>query len=214
MTRDDGARIASIDILRGLVMALMALDHTRDFFGEGGLQSPRCNRPGAVPDKMGHPFLRANVHLSRRTSAFLYGRGRSVAETSRFLFIRGLWLIVIEFTVVRLAWTFDLDFTHAFTAGVIWVIGTSMVALSALVWLPRWAIAAVALIMIAGHNLLDGVRAEDLGEGAAVWHVLHQPGSAQLGDGVQRLRSLSAHPVDRCDGRRLPARPGDAAGAG
>ena len=185
VSRDDGARIASIDILRGLVMALMALDHARDFFGEGGFNPRDVTEPALF-------LTRWITHLCAPTfiflaglSAFLYGRGRSVAELSRFLFIRGLWLIAIEFTVVKFAWAFDLDFSDAFTAGVIWVIGASMVALSALVWLPRWAIAAVALTMIAGHNLLDGVRAEDLGEGAAVWHVLHQRGLVQLGDGVR-----------------------------
>ena len=185
VSRDDGARIASIDILRGLVMALMALDHTRDFFGEGGFNPRDVTDPALF-------LTRWITHLCAPTfiflaglSAFLYGRGRSVAEVSRFLFIRGLWLVAIEFTVVKFAWAFDLDFSDAFTAGVIWVIGASMVALSALVWLPRWAIAAVALTMIVGHNLLDGVRAEDLGEGAAVWHVLHQRGLVQLGDGVR-----------------------------
>lgn len=181
----DGARIASIDILRGLVMALMALDHSRDFFGEGGFNPRDVTDPALF-------LTRWITHLCAPTfiflaglSAFLHGRGRSVAEVSRFLFIRGLWLIAIEFTVVRLAWTFNLDFGGAFTAGVIWAIGASMVVLSALIWLPRWAIAAVALTMIAGHNLLDGVRAEDLGEGAAVWHVLHQRGLVQLGDAVR-----------------------------
>ena len=108
--------------------------------------------------------MRRPSSSSPDSSAFLYGSGRSVAETSRFLLVRGLWLIVIEFTIVRLGWTFDLGPFHEFTAGVIWAIGASMVALAASVWLPRWAIAAVALVMIAGHNLFDGVRAEQLGQ--------------------------------------------------
>jgi uncharacterized membrane protein len=97
--------------------------------------------------------------------------------------VRGLWLILIEFTVVRLAWTFDLG-SREFTAGVIFVIGASMVALAALVWLPRWVIAITALALIAGHNLFDLVRAEQLGHGAGLWHVLHQPGMVHLGDRV------------------------------
>ena len=100
-------------------------------------------------------------------SAFLYGSGRGTAETSRFLVVRGLWLILIEFTIVRLGWTFNLGPFQEFTAGVIWVIGVSMVALAALVWLPRWAIAGVALVMIASHNLLDGIRADQFGDGGA-----------------------------------------------
>jgi uncharacterized membrane protein len=81
---------------------------------------------------------------------------------------------VIEFTLVRLGWSFSLTSTH-FVAQVIWVIGASMVVLAGLVYLPRWAIAAVGLGMIAGHNLLDGIRAEDLGSASWVWNFLHQP---------------------------------------
>ena len=110
--------------------------------------------------------------------------GAARADTSRFLFIRGLWLILIEFTIVRLGWTFDLG-SHEFTAGVIWAIGASMIALAVFIWLPRWAIAGVALVMIASHNVLDGVRAEELGPGGALWHVLHQPGVVHLGEGVR-----------------------------
>ena len=106
-----------------------------------------------------------------------------MAETSRFLLVRGLCLILIDFTLIKLGWRFDLDL-YRMTAGVIWVIGASMVALAALVWLPRWAIAAVALAMIAGHNLLDGIHADQFGEGGAVWHILHQPGFVHLGDRV------------------------------
>lgn len=178
-------RLASIDVLRGLVMALMALDHTRDFFGTGGFNPRDLAEPALF-------LTRWITHLCAPTfiflaglSAFLYGRGRSVAETSRFLLLRGLWLILIEFTLVRLAWTFDLGSSHEFTAGVIFVIGASMIVLAVLVWLPRWAIAVLALIMIAGHNLFDWVRAEQLGQGAGLWHVLHQPGVVHLGDQIR-----------------------------
>jgi uncharacterized membrane protein len=183
--RAEQGRIASIDVLRGLVVALMALDHTRDFFGTDGF-NPRDVAESAL-------FLtRWMTHLCAPTfiflagmSAFLYGRGRSVGETSRFLLVRGLWLIVIEFTIVRFGWTFELDFFRENTAGVIFVIGASMVALAGLIWLPRWAIAALALVMIAGHNLSDGIRAEQLGQGGGLWHVLHQPGLVRLGGYVK-----------------------------
>ena len=185
MPRDDAARIASIDILRGLVMALMALDHVRDFFGFGGFNPRDVTEPALF-------LTRWITHLCAPTfiflaglSAFLYGRGRSLAATSRFLVTRGLWLIVIEFTVVSLAWSFDLGFGQTFAGGVIWVIGASMIALSALVWLPRWAIVAVALAMIVGHNLLDRVSAEELGFAAPIWHVLHERGSIQLAEGIR-----------------------------
>ena len=185
MPRDNAARIASIDILRGLVMALMALDHTRDFFGAGGFNPRDVTEPLLFLTRWVTHLCAPTFIFLAGLSAFLYGRGRSLAETSRFLLTRGLWLIVIEFTIVSFAWSFDLRFDLTFTAGVIFVIGASMVALSALVWLPRAGIAAVALIMIAGHNFLDSVRAEELGAGASLWHVLHQPGFATFGDSVR-----------------------------
>ena len=117
-------------------------------------------------------------------AAYLYGaQERSVSEISRFLVTRGFLLILLEFTLVRVAWTFSFGFEQL-TAGVIWAIGASMIALAALVYLPRTAIAAVALGLIAGHNLLDGVRAENLGSASWLWHLLHQPGLMQLSDGA------------------------------
>ncbi len=176
-------RIASIDVLRGLVMALMALDHTRDFFSTAGFNPRDVADPALFLTRWITHFCAPTFILLAGLSASLYGSGRSVAETSRFLLVRGLWLILIEFTLVRLGWTFDLSF-HDYTAGVIWVIGASMVALALLVWLPRWAIAGVALVMIGSHNLVDGIRAEQLGQGGALWHFLHQPGFVRLADSV------------------------------
>jgi uncharacterized membrane protein len=108
-------------------------------------------------------------------SAFLYGtRGRTVREVSWFLFTRGLWLVLLELTIVRFAWTFSVvpDFV---LLQVIWAIGISMIVLSALIRLPPWVIGAIGIGMIAGHNLLDGVQAEQFGELAWLWNVLHQP---------------------------------------
>jgi uncharacterized membrane protein len=117
-------------------------------------------------------------------AAYLYGaRGRNIHEISRFLVTRGFLLILLEFTLVRAAWTFSFGFDQL-TAGVIWAIGASMIALAALVYLPRAAIAAVAVGLIAGHNLLDGVRAENLGSASWIWHLLHQPGLVQLSNGA------------------------------
>jgi uncharacterized membrane protein len=173
-------RIVSVDVLRGLVMVLMALDHTRDFFGTGGF-NPRDVADPAL-------FLtRWITHLCAPTfiflaglSAFLYGSGRSRGELSRFLLTRGLFLILIDFTLIKYGWRFEFDF-YRLSAGVIFAIGASMIALAALIWLPRWAIAAVALIVIAGHNRLDGVSAAQFGEMSWVWHLLHERGSIPLG---------------------------------
>jgi uncharacterized membrane protein len=183
VARGEAARIVSIDVLRGLVIALMALDHTRDFFG-GGSFNPRDVTDPAL-------FLtRWVTHLCAPTfiflaglSAFLYGRGRSVAETSRFLLTRGLFLILVDLTLIKFGWRFEFDFFRI-GAGIIFAIGASMIALAAFVWLPRLAIATGALIMIAGHNLLDGIRAEAFGQMAWLWHFLHAPGEVTRDGGV------------------------------
>jgi uncharacterized membrane protein len=116
-------------------------------------------------------------------SAFLYGRGKNPGEVSRFLLTRGFFLILVDFTLIKFGWRFELDLFRV-TAGVIFVIGASMIVLAALVWLPRSAIAAAALVMIAGHNLFDGFGAAKLGEGAWAWHLLHERGSIPLGESV------------------------------
>jgi uncharacterized membrane protein len=180
-----GSRIASIDVLRGLAMALMALDHTRDFFASGSFNPRDVTDPALFLTRWVTHFCAPAFVLLSGISAYLYGRGRGKAELGRFLFTRGLWLILVEFTLINFAWGFDPSFYQGLGAGVIWVIGASMLVLAALIWLPRWAIAVVAFGMILGHNLLDGIRAEDLGAAAPLWHVLHDPGRIQLTDTVR-----------------------------
>jgi uncharacterized membrane protein len=165
-------------------MVVMALDHTRDFFGAGGFDPRDVTEPALFLTRWITHYCAPTFIFLSGLSAFLYGRGRSLAETSRFLFTRGLWLIFIEFTIVRLAWSFELGFGDTF-AGVLWVIGASMVVLAALVWLPRRARVTLALAMIAGHNLFDGLEPPALGAAAPVWRVLHQPGAIHLADGVR-----------------------------
>jgi uncharacterized membrane protein len=175
-------RLDAIDLLRGLVVALMALDHTRDFLGGSGWNPRDVTDPALFVTRWITHFCAPTFVFLAGLAAYLYGaRGRSVAEISRFLFTRGCLLILVEFTVVKLGWTFSFDF-HQFLAGVIWAIGASMVVLATLVYLPRAAIAIVAATMVAGHNLLDGVRAENLGSASWVWYFLHQPGLVRLGN--------------------------------
>jgi uncharacterized membrane protein len=95
-----------------------------------------------------------------------------------------LWLVAIEFTVVRLGWMFAFTLDY-FIMQVIFAIGASMIVLAALVHLPRWAIATIGIGMIAGHNLLDGIRAEDLGTLGWIWNVLHVPALLSAGEGVR-----------------------------
>src|SRR5215510_5975921 len=134
--RADGiarTRLDSIDLLRGAVMVVMALDHTRDFFGAGGLNPRDVADPALFLTRWVTHFCAPTFILLAGMSAYLYGtRGRSTGEVSRFLLTRGLWLIAIEFTLVRLGWSFSITVPY-FVAQVIWVIGASMVMLAGLV---------------------------------------------------------------------------------
>jgi uncharacterized membrane protein len=182
------ARLESIDLLRGLVMVIMVLDHTRDFVHAGALRFDPTDLTQTTPMLF---LTRWVTHFCAPVFVFLAGvaaslqgaRGVSRADLSRFLVSRGVWLIVLEFTAVRWGAWFNFDFSFLGVAQVIWVIGVSMVVLGALVWLPMSAIAAVGLVMIALHNTLDGVRVQEWqgpgsplpGIGARIWMLLHQP---------------------------------------
>ena len=173
-------RLDSIDLLRGLVMVLMALDHTRDFFAAGGPNPRDIADPALFLTRWVTHFCAPTFIFLAGVSAFLYGeRGRSVGQVSFFLLTRGLWLILIELTLMRVCWTFSFH-VNVFVMQVIWVTGASMVVLAGLVHLPRWAIATIGLAMIAGHNLLDGIDAEDLGNAAWLWTLRHQPGLIEI----------------------------------
>ena len=183
-------RLESVDILRGLVMIVMALDHTRDFFANGGFNPRDVTDTALFLTRWVTHFCAPTFIFLAGISAFLYGaqgrnnQARSTWDVSRFLVTRGLWLVLIEFTVVRLGWSFDIHFNY-FVAQVIFAIGVSMVALSAIVHLPRGAIAAIGLAIIAGHNALDGIKAEQLGAAAPLWNLLHQPGLFDIAPGVK-----------------------------
>ncbi len=165
-------------------MVLMALDHTRDFFGNSGGNPRDVAEPALFLTRWITHYCAPTFIFLAGLSAFLYGaRGRSTGEVSRYLATRGLLLVVLEFTLIRMGWTLA-PFGVSFVGGVIWAIGMSMIALAVLIHLPRAALIAVALAMIAGHNLLDGVRAEMLGDLGWLWTVLHQPGLLQLGGGA------------------------------
>ena len=185
-------RIARIDLVRGLAVVLMALDHTRDFFGSSG-QSPRdVTETGLFLTRWVTHFCAPTFVMLAGLSAFLYAsRGRSTAEVSRFLLTRGVWIIFVEFTFVGFGWNLTLT-SGLFVAQVMWAIGASMIVLAGLVHLPRAVIAGVALVMIAGHNLLDVLHAEDFGAAAWVWTLLHEPGTLAVS---QSVRVLVVYPL-------------------
>jgi len=160
------ARIDSIDLLRGIVMVIMMLDHTRDFVHRYVLQ-------GFDPTDLAHTsvklfFTRWITHFCAPVFVFLAGtgaylqiaRGKSKSELSRFLVTRGLWLIVLEFTWVRIAVTFNVDYRFLGVMQVIWVIGVSMIVLAVLIHLPLRIVGAFGVLMIALHNLLDRFHLE------------------------------------------------------
>jgi uncharacterized membrane protein len=168
------ARNDAIDCLRGAVMVLMALDHTRMFVG------PAVDLSTAPPALY---FTRWITHfcapvfvLLAGVAAYLHGRRLgSTRALSGYLFTRGLWLAFLEVTVIRAVWTAYIG-PEILVLQVIWAIGASMVVLAGLVWLPRTAIGVFAVTLIAGHNLLDRVRAEQLGSLRWLWLLLHEEG--------------------------------------
>jgi uncharacterized membrane protein len=175
-------RVPSVDVLRGLVMVIMALDHTRDFIHATAMVYR--------PDDLAHTtpaifFTRWITHFCAPVFAFCAGlgaylwlerRGGTPAELSRFLWTRGLWLIVLEVTVVRAGFLFNLDYRLVFLL-VFWMLGLGMIALAVLVHLPFRALVAVSVGMIVLHNLADGVRAAAFGSASWIWMLLHQSGA-------------------------------------
>jgi uncharacterized membrane protein len=177
-------RLNGIDFLRGLVMAVMVLDHTRDYLGVSGLNPRDVHEPALFLTRWITHFCAPVFVFLAGVSAWLYAsRGRTRGELSRFLLTRGIWLVLIELTLVRFGWTFSLT-ADFLLFQVIWVIGASMIALSGLVWLPRGAIAAVGLALVFGHNLLDGINAAAFGDKAWLWMFLHEPGMLEPVPGV------------------------------
>lgn len=171
-------RVASVDVLRGLVMILMALDHVRDYFGNAAVDPTNLaltTAPLFFTRWITH-FCAPTFFLLTGASAYLSSRRRTPAGLSRFLITRGIWLIVLETVILRcLGWQFNFDF-RVTVLFVLWALGWSMIALALLVRLPAAASAAFGLALILGHNLLDQVRASSLGSVGPLWLILHQPG--------------------------------------
>jgi uncharacterized membrane protein len=142
-------RIASIDLIRGGVMILMAIDHVRVYSG----LRPGGPTPGIFFTRFVTHFCAPAFVFLAGTSAFFHGRRH--AGLPRFLLIRGAWLVLLELTLLCAAWTFNLDFAHYEMAGVIWAIGWCMILMAGLVKLPIAAIGALGVAVIAGHNLID-----------------------------------------------------------
>ncbi len=178
-------RFDSIDLLRGIVMVLMALDHVRDYFTNvrfDPLDLEQTNIALFLTRWITHFCAPVFVFLAG-TSAFLsMGRGKSKSDVTKFLLSRGLWLIFLELTLVRFGWTFGVDYSFI-GVQVIWAIGWSMIFLALLIHFPMKVIAAISLIMIATHNLFDGITPEQFGSLSWLWIVLHNFAFINLGNG-------------------------------
>jgi uncharacterized membrane protein len=190
-------RIDSVDLLRGIVMVIMMLDHTRDFVHNAAREFDptdlsRTNIALFLTRWITHFCAPTFVFLAGTSAYLQFARGKSKAELSRFLVTRGLWLILLEITIVQWCVTFRPDYRFLGFFQVIWVIGVSMIVLAALIHFPKTVIAAFGLLMIALHNLTDGIRVvgwrgpgtPNPGLGTKLWILLHQAfdGFAILGD--------------------------------
>ncbi len=177
-------------------MVLMTLDHVRDFFSNARfnpLDLTQSNVPLFLTRWVTHFCAPSFVFLAGIAAYLSVRRGKSKQELSQFLFIRGLWLIFLELTVVLFAWTFDLSYS-IFIAGVLWAIGWSMIVLAALVHLPTRVVGAIGILLIVGHNLFDNVHADQLGTLGWLWAVLHEPKRLELLAGIRFFTFYSLIP--------------------
>lgn len=170
-------RLREIDILRGLVIVLMALDHVRDYMHAGAFEFDPLD-PNQT--NVALYLTRWVTHLCAPTFVFLAGvssylqiaRGKTTRQLSTLLLTRGLWLIALELTVLSFGWNFGFPYPPFLQ--VIWAIGWSMIVLAALVWLPRAAVLAIGVAIVAGHNLLDPITPDS--GGGMFWVLFHESG--------------------------------------
>ncbi len=172
------ARLDHVDLLRGLVMVIMVLDHVRAYFTEARFDPTDLTRTDVAlfaTRWITHYCAPVFVFLAG-ASGWIAGTRRTRGQLARFLLTRGLWLILLELTVISFGWYFSTRWAMGARAQVIWAIGASMVVLAGLIHLPRAAVAAFGLAMMMGHNLLDGIAPAAFGTLAPLWRVLHVPG--------------------------------------
>jgi len=176
-------RINNIDLLRGIVMIIMALDHTRDFFHAGAFTDNPLNLQTTTPLLF---FTRWITHICAPTFVFLSGTAaycqrlrKTTGELSGFLFKRGLWLVGVEVIVITFGITFNISYS-SFILQVIWAIGVSMIVLSLAVRLPFYVILVTGIVIVAGHNLLDIYEASHTGAFPVWYQLLHRQGGFPL----------------------------------
>lgn len=176
-------RIQSIDILRGILIILMALDHVRDYFLADAFAFSPTDHEKTYAALFATRFI---THICAPgfawlsgVSAFMYFKKNGLAKSTSYLFSRGLILILLEFTLIKFAWHFNVDYS---TVGllVIWALGVSMVLLALTSWLKPQIIFIIGLLILIGHNALDGITTGNSGISSLLWHILHQSGMVTL----------------------------------
>ena len=184
MTTHTRTRVESIDLLKGLIMVFMALDHTRDYFHSSAIlfdpADPTQTSLVLFFTRWITHFCAPGFSFLAGISAFMVGRRKTKSELSSFLLKRGLWLVVIELTIVNFAWYFDPQF-RTFNLFVIWCLGVSMIVLAGLIHLPRKFILLFSAVLIFGHNLLDNIHFP----GNLLWSALHEFTVYKISDSVQ-----------------------------
>ncbi len=182
MTTITTSRIQSIDLLKGLVMVIMALDHVRDYFHYSAFffdptDPTQTTWPIFLTRFITH-FCAPAFSFLAGTSAYMISKRKSPAELSSFLFKRGLWLVFAEIIIISFGWKFDFNFTSIGLA-TIWQLGVSMIVLAELIHLPKRLILAFSLVIIFGHNLLDNIHFE----GNVLWAMLHERQKFEYAEG-------------------------------
>ena len=190
--RQPGPRIHTVDVTRGVAMILMAIDHVRVYAGV----PPGGPIPSVFFTRWITNFVAPALAFLSGTSAYLLGqRLGSKAALSKYLVTRGLILVLLELTVIRVAWTFNFHFDQYLLAGVIWMLGWCMVLMGALVWLPTAAIGAFGVAVIFLHNLMDYLPVATNGQLpqsalAPLWQILYFGGPIQIGTNGPALAVL------------------------
>ncbi|HKQ12030.1 MAG TPA: heparan-alpha-glucosaminide N-acetyltransferase domain-containing protein [Steroidobacteraceae bacterium] len=185
LNRAGVARLDMVDLLRGLVIALMVLDHTRDYFH---ISAYTFDPTDPARTHLWLYLTRWVTHLCAPTFVFLAGvsialqaaNGKDPSQLTRFLLTRGAWLIALELTVIAFGFNFALPFVFL---QVIWAIGVSMILLAGLIRLPRAVTAIIGVLIVAGHQLLAPIDPQDLGTLAPLWAVAFEVGPAPIGRG-------------------------------
>lgn len=182
MPKPKRPRLEAIDLLRGLLMVLMALDHTRDYFSNAVVDPADAlhSWPALFATRWITHLCAPGFILLAGASIWLQrDRGKNRTQLSSFLVTRGLWLMLVELILITFAWQFSMKML---ILQVIWVLGASMIALAGLQWLPMPVVGIFGAFLVVGHNLLDSIHAQTLGRWSDVWEILHQFGPLTFDD--------------------------------